>query len=62
MQDVVQALGKDWQLAQEPGPFSGGLVLARGRIVENLTFDLLVRNLRPQLAALAAGILFPDAG
>lgn len=62
MQDVVLALGKDWQLAKEPGPFSGGLVLSRGRIEENLTFDLLVRNLRPQLAALAAGILFPDAG
>ncbi|NCB00526.1 MAG: hypothetical protein EOM70_14270, partial [Clostridia bacterium] len=62
MQEVVDALGKDWQLSAEPGSFSGGLILSRGRIEENLTFDLLVRNLRPQLAALAAGILFPDAG
>lgn len=62
MQDVVQALGQGWKLQGESGNFSGGLVLSRGRIEENLTFDLLVRNLRPQLAALAAGILFPDAG
>jgi len=62
MQDVVNALGKDWQISSEPGTFSGGLILSRGRIEENLTFDLLVRNLRPQLAALAAGILFPDVG
>lgn len=62
MQDVVAVLGKGWDLSTEPGTFSGGLSLSRGRIVENLTFDLLVRNLRPQLAALAAGILFPDAG
>ncbi|MDD2457137.1 MAG: V-type ATP synthase subunit E, partial [Eubacteriales bacterium] len=56
MQDVVAVLGKGWDLSTEPGTFSGGLSLSRGRIVENLTFDLLVRNLRPQLAALAAGI------
>ena len=62
MKDVVKALGDGWELLGEPGNFSGGLILSRGRIVENLTFDLLVRNLRPQLAALAAGILFPDAG
>lgn len=62
MQEVVNALGKEWTLSGDPGAFSGGLILSRGRIEENLTFDLLVRNLRPQLAALAAGILFPDAG
>lgn len=62
MQEVVAVLGKSWELSGEPGTFSGGLILSRGRIEENLTFDLLVRNLRPQLAALAAGILFPDAG
>lgn len=62
METVVAALGQGWSLSVESGTFSGGFILSRGRIEENLTFDLLVRNLRPQLAALAAGILFPDAG
>lgn len=62
MPAVLAALGQGWELAPQPGSFSGGIVVSRGRIQENLTFDLLVRNLRPQLAALAAGILFTDAG
>ena len=62
METVVAALGQGWSLSVESGTFSGGFILSRGRIEENLTFDLLVRNLRPQLPALAAGILFPDAG
>ena len=46
-------------LAPAAGTFTGGLVIRRGRIEDNLTFDLLIRNQRPQLAALAAGVLFP---
>ena len=61
MAGVIARLGGKLELAPEPGDFIGGLLLTRGRIVDNLTFDLLVRNQRPQLAALAAAILFPEA-
>lgn len=61
MADVIARLGGQLELSQDSGDFIGGLLLTRGRIVDNLTFDLLVRNQRPQLAALAAAILFPEA-
>ena len=62
MRGLLAKLGGQFELREEPGAFSGGFLLRRGRIEDNLTFDLLVRNKRPQLVALAAGILFPDAG
>ncbi len=62
MRAVLAKLGGTFELRDEPGNFSGGFQLRRGRIEDNLTFDLLVRNKHPQLVALAAGILFPDAG
>jgi V/A-type H+-transporting ATPase subunit E len=61
MSAVLTPFSGQFELAAEPGNFSGGVMLRRGRIEENLTFDLLVRNKRPQLVALAAGILFPEA-
>ncbi len=47
-------------LAPAPGSFSGGLILRQGRIEDNRTFDLAVRSQQPQLAALAAAVLFPE--
>ncbi len=61
MSDLLPEVSSQLELTAETGEFSGGLLLSRGRIVDNLTFDLLVRNQRPQLAALAAKILFPEA-
>ena len=51
---------KGWQLAidSEPGRFSGGLILRQNLIETNLTVDLLIRSLRPELVSLAAKALF----
>jgi vacuolar-type H+-ATPase subunit E/Vma4 len=61
MAELLPKLPGQFELAEAAGRFAGGILLRRGRIEENLTFDLLLRNQRPQLAALAAGILYPDA-
>ena len=61
MQALLPQLDGKFELLTEPGSFSGGFTMRRGRIEDNLTFDLMVRNLRPQLVALAGRILFPDA-
>ena len=51
---------KGWHLTVDPTPgnFSGGLILRQDLIETNLTIDLLVRNLRPELIGLAAAALF----
>lgn len=55
--DLINRLNGDFSLADQPGSFSGGLILRRDRIEDNLTFDLIVRNQRPQLSAAAAEAL-----
>jgi len=42
-----------FSLAGEEGDFSGGLTVAHGRVQDNLTYDLAVRDHRPELARLA---------
>ncbi|NLN46683.1 MAG: hypothetical protein GX153_08995 [Clostridiaceae bacterium] len=44
-------------MAEEPGRFLGGLVLRRGLIEDNLTFEMLTRQSRESLEAYAAGLL-----
>lgn len=55
--ELIKRLKGDFSLADKPGSFSGGLILRRDRIEDNLTFDLIVRNQRPQLSAAAAEAL-----
>lgn len=55
--DLISKLDGDFSLADDPGTFAGGLVLRRDRIEDNLTFDLIIRNQRPQLSAAAAEAL-----
>ena len=47
----------DWTVDSTPGAFSGGLVLRRGRIEENLTFELIVQQARVELETYAASLL-----
>lgn len=54
---LAETLGDGFLIRTEPGRFAGGLILQRGRIEDNLTFDLIIRNQRPQLSALAAAHL-----
>ncbi len=42
-----------FSIAEEEGDFSGGLTVAHGRMQDNLTYDLVVRDHRPELARLA---------
>lgn len=60
MAKLIGRLNGRFELVLDEGHFRGGLKVQQSRIVENLTFDLMVRNQRSHLAALAAGILFPD--
>jgi V/A-type H+-transporting ATPase subunit E len=56
--DALQTrLGTGFTVAGTNGKFNGGLILGRGKIEDNLTFDLIVRNQRPQLSAVAAEAL-----
>ncbi|MDD2533205.1 MAG: V-type ATP synthase subunit E [Eubacteriales bacterium] len=57
---LLKKISGRFELNTVVGSFAGGLLLQRGKVVDNLTFDLLIRNQRPHLAALAASILFPD--
>lgn len=42
-----------FSIAEEEGDFSGGLTVTHGRVQDNLTYDLVVRDHRPELARLA---------
>ncbi|NLW10803.1 MAG: hypothetical protein GX028_02150 [Clostridiaceae bacterium] len=55
--ELISKLDGDFSLADKSGSFAGGLILRRDRIEDNLTFDLIVRNQRPQLSAAAARAL-----
>lgn len=57
---LVTRLGNGFSIKSTSGKFNGGLILGRGKIEDNLTFDLIIRNLRPQLSAAAAKALPQD--
>jgi V/A-type H+/Na+-transporting ATPase subunit E len=61
-EEVLAAVNAEnsWHLKRDPvpGDFKGGLVLRQDLIETNLTIDLLVRSLRPELVSLAAKALF----
>lgn len=42
-----------FSIAEKEGDFSGGLMVVHGRVQDNLTYDLVVRDHRPELARLA---------
>lgn len=60
-QDIGQALlarlPEGFTLAGESGAFDGGFVVRRGSIEENMTYELAVRNNRPELAQLATRLI-----
>lgn len=53
---------QNWKLTLDPaaGAFSGGMILRQDLIETNLTFDMLIRSLRPELVGLAAKVLFSE--
>jgi vacuolar-type H+-ATPase subunit E/Vma4 len=55
-EDLLEA-GSGLHLAATGGSFAGGLMIRSGLIEENLTLDILVKNNRPALVALAAACL-----
>ena len=44
--------GGEFSISEKEGDFTGGLMVAHGRIEDNLTYDLVVRDHRPELARL----------
>lgn len=44
----------------EPGDFSGGFIVSGDMVEINLTFDMIVRQYRNELMAIAANALFPE--
>lgn len=57
---LLGKLGDKFTLASTAGNFRAGLVVRQGRIEDNLTYDLAVRNSRAELAQLAAELLEKD--
>ncbi len=51
---LVAALGPGFTVAKNAGDFAGGLVIRRGLIEDNLTYDWVVQNAKPELTQLAA--------
>ena len=59
-ESLINSIGQSFEISDKAGIFAGGLILRRDKIEDNLTFDLIVRNNRPQLSALAAKALPHD--
>jgi hypothetical protein len=57
---LLGQLGDKFTLASAAGNFRAGLVVRQGRIEDNLTYDLAIRNSRAELAQLAAELLEKD--
>lgn len=47
-------------VAGEIVDISGGLIIKHNRIEENLSLDLIIRDNRPSLSVIVAGVLFPE--
>ena len=58
---LVSSQGGAYTLSALPGDFLGGLIIRRGPIEDNLTFERLVAINRPQLVKLADETLTSDA-
>ncbi len=55
---LAAALGAgEFTFSKEDGSFSGGIMIHHGRITDNLTYDLVVRDHRPELTRLIFEIL-----
>lgn len=65
-QDIADALlsklPDGFTTSKEVGDFQGGFVVRRGAIEENFTYDLIVRNHRPELAQLAMSLIKDEQG
>lgn len=65
-QDIADALltklPDGFTSTKEVGDFQGGFVVRRGAIEENYTYDLVVRNHRPELAQLAMSLINDEQG
>ncbi len=58
---LIKELKGDFTLG-EPADIAGGLIVEQGRKIENLSYDLVLRQLRSDLASEAAAELFVEAG
>ncbi len=47
-------------LSPQAASFAGGLIIRQARVEENLTFETLMKNNRPEWVKLAADVLFAD--
>lgn len=55
--DLQRELGSAFTVSETAAAISGGLLLEGEEVVENLSFDLLLRNRRAELTAWAAALL-----
>ncbi|NLB10750.1 MAG: hypothetical protein GX834_06765 [Clostridiaceae bacterium] len=54
---LLERLTGDFSLAEEPGDFRVGIIVKQDKIVDNLTYDLAVRNARNELTQYVAELL-----
>lgn len=60
-QDLLEALpGGRFTLDGQAGDFAGGVMVTHGRIRDNLTYDVIVRDFRPELTRVALDFFGPD--
>lgn len=55
---LAKALGDRFTVADKPANIKGGILIRRGNILDNLSYDLCIRNNRPQYSAAASKVLF----
>ncbi len=57
---LSSSLGISFTIDAEPGDFSGGFIVSGDMVEINLTFDMIVRQYRNELMAIAAAALFAE--
>ncbi|HHV41403.1 MAG TPA: hypothetical protein GXX72_00945 [Clostridiaceae bacterium] len=55
--ELLRELGQTFSLASESGDFIAGLIIKQGKIEDNLTFDLAIRNARAELTHFVAELI-----
>lgn len=57
MKDLLAELGPDFSASDDLAAIRGGLLVYRGDVLENLSYDLVIKNYKYQLSAALADLL-----
>ena len=57
-EELIENLGMDIKISENPGDFAGGFILKSGNIEINMTFDMIVSHYKGELVSIASESLF----